>query len=207
MRSIEALQDGYRRFRKGAYRKQAELYHELGEGQDPDIMMIACADSRAEPAEIFNAAPGQLFIMRNVGNLVPPYETTPGLHGVSAALEYAVVNLKVKHIVVMGHGGCGGVGASIASAEDQAVGEFIAPWVQLLDTARDEVLACNCHDAQTALEYAGIGVSLSNLISFPFVRAAVKAGELELHGAWFAIASGELLWRHPVSGTFNKIAI
>ncbi len=207
MRSIEALQDGYRQFRNGAYRKQVELYHALGEGQDPDIMMIACADSRAEPAEIFNAAPGELFIVRNVSNLVPPYETTPGLHGVSAALEYAVVNLKVKHIVVMGHGGCGGVAASLATVENQSVGEFVAPWVKLLDSARDEVLAGTCNDTQTALEHAGIGVSLKNLMTFPFVRDAVQSGHLELHGAWFAIASGELMWRHQISGSFDKVAL
>ena len=105
MESIDDLISGYRRFRAGAYAEQASLYRELGEGQDPNIMLIACADSRAEPSDIFNAAPGQLFVVRNVANLVPPYQPDGGLHGVSAALEYAVNVLQVENIVVMGHGG------------------------------------------------------------------------------------------------------
>ncbi len=196
---------GYRRFRSGAYREQAELYHKLGAGQTPEVMIIACADSRAEPAEIFAAAPGQLFIVRNVANLVPPYETVKGLHGVSAALEFAVTALKVKHIVVMGHGGCGGVAASLSAADNKPVGEFIAPWVELLNTARSEVLAQDPQDPQTALEFAGVGQSLANLMSFPFVQAAIEAGQLSLHGSWFAIGSGELHWRDPETGAFSLV--
>lgn len=205
MKTIEDLIGGYRSFRNGAYTKQVELYHALGEGQDPDIMIIGCADSRAEPAEIFNAAPGQLFIVRNVANLVPPYDTSGGLHGVSAALEFAVTALKVKHIVVMGHGGCGGVGACLAAAHDKPVGRFIAPWVELLDETRDRILN-ECHDdPQTALEHAGVGTSIENLKSFPFVRDAMAADTLQLHGAWFAIALGELHWRDNDTGQFEKV--
>ena len=205
MRTPDDLKQGYREFRAGAYREQAALYRKLGEGQDPDIMIIACADSRAEPAEIFHAAPGQLFVVRNVANLVPPYDTSGGLHGVSAALEYAVTVLKVKHIVVMGHGGCGGVAASLAAAEDQPVGRFIAPWVELLSETRDEVKACCSGDLQTELEFAGIGTSLENLKTFPFVQEALASGELELHGAWFAIAKGVLHWRNPQTGEFETV--
>jgi carbonic anhydrase len=168
-------------------------------------MIIGCADSRAEPAEIFNAAPGQLFIVRNVANLVPPFDTSGGLHGVSAALEFAVTALKVKHIVIMGHGGCGGVGACLSAAEDKPVGRFIAPWVQLLDETRDRVLAGNPADPQTAVEHAGVGASLENLMTFPFVKEAVEAGSLQLHGAWFAIALGELKWRDNETGAFENI--
>ena len=117
MRTPEDLKNGYRAFRRGVYKHHANLYEELGRGQDPDIMIIACADSRAEPADIFNAAPGQLFVVRNVANLVPPYETGGGQHGVSAALEFAVTALEVEHIVIMGHGGCGGVQASLSAAD------------------------------------------------------------------------------------------
>lgn len=205
MKTPEDLKNGYRAFRRGTYSHQVDLYEELGRGQDPDIMIIACADSRAEPADIFNAAPGQLFVVRNVANLVPPYDTSGGLHGVSAALEFAVTALKVKHILIMGHGGCGGVNASLSAANDKPVGQFIAPWVSLLDKARDDVLASKLDDPQRALEYAGIGTSIRNLMTFPFVKKRVEAGELELHGAWFAIAHGELHWRDSKTGEFSVI--
>ena len=205
MRTPDDLKNGYRAFRRGTYRHQANLYEELGRGQDPDIMIIGCADSRAEPADIFNAAPGQLFVVRNVANLVPPYDPDGGLHGVSAALEFAVTALEVKHILVMGHGGCGGVSASLSAAKDTPVGQFIAPWVRLLDKARDEVLASGGEDPQQALEYAGVGTSLANLMTFPFVAERVNAGKLALHGAWFAIAHGELHWRDEQTGAFTVV--
>lgn len=205
MQTIEQMLDGYRAFRAGAYQRQAELYSELGEGQSPKIMIIGCADSRAEPADIFNAAPGQLFVVRNVANLVPPYEETEGLHGVSAALEFAVTALEIEHIVVMGHGGCGGVQACLSAAVDKPIGQFIAPWVQLLNPARDAVLGAGSEDPQTDLEHAGVGTSIENLMTFPFVRDAVDAGRLQLHGAWFAIALGELHWRDKNTGEFTAI--
>ena len=205
MNSISDLLQGYRAFRDGPYQQQATLYESLGKGQSPNIMIIGCADSRAEPAEIFSAAPGQLFIVRNVANLVPPYEETDGLHGVSAALEFAVGSLKVGHIVVMGHGGCGGVHASLSAAEDRPVGQFVGPWVRLLDAARDVVLQSGSDDPQTDLELAGIGTSIDNLMTFPFVRDAVESGALELHGAWFAIAHGELHWRDDKTKSFDKV--
>ncbi len=205
MHTPEDLQQGYRRFRNGAYSDRVRLYQDLGEGQDPDVMVIACCDSRAEPAEIFDAAPGQLFVVRNVANLVPPFESTPGLHGVSAALEFAVTALRVKHIVVMGHGGCGGVSASLSAAKDKPVGRFIAPWVELLDASRDSVLSAGADDPQTELEHVGIGQSLDNLRTFPFVREAIEAGQLALHGAWFAIGRGELHWRDAQTGQFQLI--
>lgn len=205
MRTPEELKNGYRAFRRGTYKHQASLYEQLGTGQDPDIMIIGCADSRAEPADIFNAAPGQLFVVRNVANLVPPFDDSGGLHGVSAALEFAVTALKVKHILVMGHGGCGGVNASLSAADDKPVGQFIAPWVSLLDETRNAVLAESPEDPQRALEYAGIATSIQNLMTFPFVAERVKAGELELHGAWFAIAHGELHWRNADTGVFEVI--
>lgn len=205
MNSISDLLNGYRAFRDGPYKQQVDLYESLGKGQSPNIMIIGCADSRADPADIFNAAPGQLFVVRNVANLVPPYEETDGLHGVSAALEFAVGSLNVGHIVVMGHGGCGGVQASLMAAEDRPLGQFIGPWVKLLDSARDEVLDTGSADPQTDLEHAGVGASISNLMTFPFVRDAVASGALELHGAWFAIAHGELHWRDNTTGQFEKV--
>lgn len=206
MKTVGDLIAGYRRFRAGVYAEQAQLYRELGEGQDPDVMLIACADSRAEPSDIFNAAPGQMFVVRNVANLVPPYKPDGGLHGVSAALEFAVNVLKVRHIVVMGHGGCGGVTASLTESKSALIGEFVAPWVKLLDTARARVLESGSVNPQFALELEGIETSLENLMSFPWVAEAVAAGELELHGAWFAIKHGELHWRNPASKRFEVVA-
>lgn len=206
MKSISDMIEGYRRFRSGVYAHQAGLYRQLGEGQNPDIMLIGCADSRAEPSDIFNAAPGEMFVVRNVANLVPPYDPNGGLHGVSAALEFAVNVLRVKIIVVMGHGGCGGVTASLTKNSNPLIGEFVAPWVSLLDEARDRVLKTSPVNPQFALELEGIETSLSNLMSFPFVREKVEEGSLELHGAWFAIRHGELHWRNPNSARFEIIA-
>jgi carbonic anhydrase len=205
MKTVDDLMAGYRRFRAGVYAEQAQLYKELGEGQDPDIMLIACADSRAEPSDIFNAAPGQMFVVRNVANLVPPYKPDGGLHGVSAALEFAVNVLKVRHIVVMGHGGCGGVSASLYGPRDLPIGEFVTPWVKLLDEARQRVLDSGSLNPQFALELEGIEASLTNLMSFPWVADKVQAGELELHGAWFAIKHGELHWRNPKTKRFEIV--
>ena len=206
MKTVDDLIAGYRRFRAGVYAEQAQLYRELGEGQDPDVMLIACADSRAEPSDIFNAAPGQMFVVRNVANLVPPYKPDGGLHGVSAALEFAVNVLKVRHIVVMGHGGCGGVTASLTESKSALIGEFVAPWVKLLDAARARVMDSGSLNPQFALELEGIETSLENLMSFPWVAEAVDAGKLELHGAWFAIKHGELHWRNPASRRFEIVA-
>ncbi|MEZ6004815.1 MAG: carbonic anhydrase [Planctomycetota bacterium] len=205
MKTIEDLLNGYRRFRRGRYGEQVDLYARLARGQDPDIMLIGCADSRADPSDIFDTAPGELFTVRNVANLVPPCQEDGSLHGVSAALEFAIKSLKVKHVVVMGHGQCGGVRASLLAAEDRPVGSFIAPWVSLLDETRDEVLAKSPSDPQLALEFASVHFSLKNLMTFPFVRDAVESGHLELHGAWFAIASGELSWLDSQEDLFQLV--
>ncbi len=206
MKSAEDLIAGYRSFRSGEYAERANLYRELADGQNPNIMLIGCADSRADPSDIFNAAPGQLFVVRNVANLVPPYAPDDGLHGVSAALEYAVNVLKVGHIVIMGHGGCGGVAASLSGDDAPEIGEFVTPWVRLLDDARQRVIESGSVNPQFALELEGVDTSIANLMTFPFVAEAVNAGNLELHGAWFAIAHGELHWRNAKSGRFEIVA-
>ncbi len=200
---------GYRRFRASRYREARDVFHRLREGQQPATMIIACADSRADPAMIFDAAPGELFTVRNVAALVPPYEEGGGLHGVSAALEFAVTALQVKQIVVMGHGGCGGIAASLAAAADRPMGKFIAPWVEIAADARDAVLrneAIPRSDWQEAVEHGAVGLSLKNLMSFPFVRAAFERGQLSMNGAWFSIGKGELHWRDAESGAFSVVA-
>lgn len=203
------LISGYRRFRANRFREARDLFRRLRDGQEPATMIIACADSRADPAMIFDAAPGELFTVRNVAALVPPYDESGGLHGVSAALEFAVTRLKVKQIVVMGHGGCGGIAASLAAAADRPVGRFIAPWVEIAAEARDAVLRDESiprADWQEAVEHGAVGQSLTNLLSFPFVRSAYERGELNMNGAWFSIGKGELHWRDPDTGHFSVVS-
>jgi carbonic anhydrase len=199
---------GYRRFRAGRYREARDLFRSLRDGQQPATMIIACADSRADPSMIFDSAPGELFVVRNVAALVPPFEETGGWHGISAAVEVAVTQLKVKQVVVMGHGGCGGIAASLAAAADRPVGRFIAPWVEIAADARDAVLADTSiprEDWQEAVEHGAVGQSLKNLLTFPFVRSAIEKGELHMDGAWFSIGKGELHWRNPDTGSFSVI--
>ena len=200
---------GYRRFRQGRFREASQLFRRLRDGQQPATMILACADSRADPSMIFDAAPGELFVVRNVGALAPPYEESIGLHGVSAAVEFAVTQLKVRQIVVMGHGGCGGVAALLSAAADRPMGRFIAPWVEIAAPARDAVLADESiprADWQEAVEHGAVGQSLTNLMTFPFVRDAVAAGELNMDGAWFSIGRGALHWRDPATSKFEIVA-
>jgi len=170
-------------------------------------MVIACSDSRVDPSIIFDAHPGEIFVVRNIANLVPPFETGGGRHGVSAALEFAVTVLEVDEILVLGHGQCGGIDASLSRRFDGAApgnGGFIAHWVDLLDEARDRVIASGVDEetARRTLEKDAVRVSLTNLRSFPCIAAREKAGILKLHGAWFAVRHGvlELLDEH--SGIF-----
>lgn len=204
------LLSGYHRFRSSRYREEANRYASLADSQSPRTMIIACADSRVDPATIFGAAPGELFVVRNVANLVPPCVDTPSdLHGTSAALEFAVTGLGIRNIVVMGHGGCGGVAASLASAGNVSVGQFIGPWVELLASPRDLVLADEGllapADRQLALEHHGIRQSLENLMSFEFVSSGVADGSLTLHGAWFSIGNGILHWFNREAGEFQAV--
>ena len=168
-------------------------------------MIIGCCDSRVDPATIFDTVPGQVFILRNVANLVPPFELGGGLHGVSAALEFAVTKLNVKHILVMGHGMCGGVSACLAGhGEPDRI--FIDKWIGLLDRARDKVLAAAPANPQHALELEGVKVSLENLRTFPFVAEREAAGTLQLHGGWFSIAEGTLYELDERAGEFQPVA-
>lgn len=197
MRKFANLIDGYYKFRGNEWLEEREQWAELANGQAPKVMVIACSDSRVDPATIFGARPGEIFVVRNVAALVPPFETGGGLHGVSAALEFAVTKLKVEEVLVLGHGACGGVNAALTrSLKDAPEGEggFVANWIGMLDAARDKVVAAHGEgpEGQTALEQEGVRVSLANLMTFPFVKERVAAGTLKLHGAVFAIADGKL---------------
>ncbi len=195
MKPPEFLIEGYERFRASG---AAAKVKGLAEGQAPRVMAIGCSDSRVHPATIFSADPGDVFMVRNVANIVPPFEESSGYHGTSSALEFAVKSLKIKYILVLGHSSCGGVAASLAQGEDQPIGDFIGPWVELMSEARDKVYkehqGAPLAELQTHLEKANVRQSLDNLETYPFIRDAVKAGELTLLGAWFDIETGDLDW-------------
>ena len=202
---------GYRRFRETGWARRRERWATLREGQSPQVMVIACSDSRVDPAQIFDVDPGEIFVVRNVAALVPPFETTPGHHGVSAALEFAVQVLKVKEVLVLGHGMCGGCKAALTQELRDAQpgnGGFVANWISLLDEARDKVAAehgTTGRPAERAMEQAGVKVSLDNLRSFPCVSELEKAGKLRLTGAFFAISDGLLHVLDETVGAFAPV--
>ena len=197
MSKFADLIDGYYKFRGTEWLEERERWAELAEGQSPKVMIIACSDSRVDPATIFGSRPGEVFVVRNVANLVPPFETGGGRHGVSAAIEFAVTKLKVEEIVVLGHGACGGVNAALTQSLKEAQpgeGGFVAGWIDLLDDAREKVVAEHGTgpEGQKALEQECVKVSIENLKTFPFIKDGIEAGTLKLHGAVFAIADGKL---------------
>jgi carbonic anhydrase len=209
MTNFNDMLNGYRHFRETGWAQQRERWDELRESQSPKVMVIACSDSRVDPAQIFDTNPGEIFVVRNVAALVPPFETTPGRHGVSAALEFAVQVLKVQDVLVMGHGRCGGCNAALTQElKDAPPGEggFIAHWIDLLDDARDKVVTQFGEDrsrnAQRAMEQEAVKVSLANLRTFPCIQQKEKDGELRLIGAFFAISDGILHVLDEQSGVF-----
>lgn len=190
---------GFGRFRRRYFAGERNVYTTLREGQSPSTLVVACSDSRVDPAIVFDTDPGDLFMVRNVANLVPPYEPGGGQHGVSAALEFGVRALKVRHVVVMGHAKCGGIRALLEGTE----GEFLPRWMSMAAEARAEVLAGAAGLApagrERALEFAAMRLSLRNLLGFPWIREAVDAGRLDLHAWYFDLEVGELL-RVPADG-------
>jgi carbonic anhydrase len=192
----QRLIDGYRTFASQRLPTEQTRYRELSvRGQSPEVMVIGCCDSRVSPEVIFDAGPGELFVMRNVANLVPVYEPDGGAHGVSAALEYAVNVLKVKHIVVLGHAQCGGIRAFIDKIEPLSPGDFIGRWMAMF-IKPGEVVEQRSHESMqdftVRIEKAAVFRSLENLTTFPFVRERVQRGETKLHGAYFGVAEGSL---------------
>ena len=206
----DSLLDGYRSFRDGRYGRERDRYRSLAEhGQNPEVMVIACSDSRSAPETIFDAAPGDIFVVRNVANLVPPYEPDRGCHDTADALEFAVRSLKVRHIVVLGHGRCGGIRAALhPAAQPLSPDDFVGKWMNRLGPAADAIATDGQLDdaqRQTALERASIRNSVSNLRTFPFVADLEDRDRLGLHGAWFDIADGELWTMDPVGGEFFRM--
>jgi carbonic anhydrase len=207
----QRLIEGYEAFRSGRLAAEQSRYRDLAEhGQSPEIMVIGCCDSRVSPEAIFDARPGELFVVRNVANLVPPYAPDDAYHGVSAALEFAVGALRVKHIVVLGHARCGGVRAFAEGGAPLSPGDFIGKWMSLIAPAaeklgpRDEARP---DDYLARLEQASIANTLDNLLTFPRLRRLIERGRVTLHGAYFAVATGELSVLDPQSGHFVPAAI
>jgi carbonic anhydrase len=201
---MDDLIAGYRRFRAAAWPDRRRLFEDLAErGQRPQAMVIACADSRVDPAMVFDARPGEMFVLRNVANLVPPYAPDGGCHGTSAALEFGVLGLQVRHLIVLGHGLCGGIRALLEGVPPP-VGEFLGPWIRTAARARDRVLTNPPADPQLATEYAGIELSLENLLTFPWIAERVADGSLLLHGAHFDVRTGVLAVRQP-NGAFVAV--
>ena len=210
MTDFSDLLDGYQRFRTSEYRRHRDRWSELSEGQNPRVMVIACSDSRVDPAQIFDTVPGEIFVVRNVANLVPPFENDSSRHGVSAALEFAVTQLEVPEIVVLGHGACGGVSAAMSQRFKGAPpgrGGFIDHWMDMLDEARDRIVAelGTGPAAIRELELETVRVSIANLRTFPCIPEREAAGRLTIHGAYFAIADGELHIMDD-AGKFGEVA-
>lgn len=201
---MEHLIEGYRIYREKRWPELRALHRRLAErGQSPKTLVIACSDSRVDPATIFNAGPGELFVIRNVANLAPPFERGAGFHGVSAAIEFAVLQLRVETILVLGHAQCGGVAAAL-EARPRDPNSFLDAWIGLLDPAKARLGRGHGH-AASALEYESIRVTLENLATFPFVQTAIKERGLKLAGARYGVADGGLELLDPVTGAFNPV--
>lgn len=205
------LVDGYRAFCGGRLSTEQDRYRALAEeGQAPDILVIGCSDSRVSPEVIFDARPGELFIVRNVANLVPPYNPDGRHRAVSAALEFAVNGLKVGHIVVLGHAHCGGISAFADPGAPLSSGDFIGKWMELIRPASNAVGPPEQFPDKraylTRLEQASVVGTLTNLRTFPWIAARVAEGRLRLHGAYFGVATGALLVFDPLSGAFRPLA-
>ena len=201
--AIQHLIAGYHSYRAETWPKLRTLHQRLARGQRPRALVIGCSDSRVDPATIFDADPGELFIIRNVANLAPPYEIGGGYHGTSAAIEFAVVNLEVDTILVLGHAQCGGVAAALAP-KAKATTSFLDAWIDLLEPARRRIEG-HSGDPHEALEHESIRVTLENLMTFPFVRQRVEAGALALVGARYGVADGTLELMDSDTGKFAMV--
>lgn len=202
------LLEGYKAFATQRLPTEQNRFRELSvKGQSPEVMVIGCCDSRVSPEVIFDAGPGELFVVRNIANLVPTYQPDQNAHGVSAALEYAVTVLKVKHIVVLGHAQCGGIRAFVDKIEPLTPGDFIGKWMQMF-IKPGEVVEQRDHESMAQfverIEKAAVFRSLENLMTFPFVRKAVDGGQMQTHGAYFGVAEGSLFVLDKTTKEFKK---
>ena len=205
----QRLIDGYQAFAGGRLQTEQDRYRALAEhGQSPEIMVIGCCDSRVSPEAIFDTGPGELFVVRNVANLVPPFETGGTYHGVSAALEFGVGVLKVKHVVVLGHAHCGGVRAFTEDTAPISPGDFIGRWMSLMAPAAAKVGprgAISQAEYLERMEKASIVNTLDNLMTFPRLQKLVERGAVTLHGAYFGVATGQLSVLDRATGAFVPV--
>jgi carbonic anhydrase len=210
MRDIQLLIKGFKRFRENYFQSDDRLYEQLGKGQTAKVLVIGCCDSRVDPAILTDCRPGELFVLRNVANLVPPFKRDSHFHGVSAALEYAVQFLNIEHVIVLGHSNCGGIAALMRNGQDCGACEFLDQWIAIAEPALKAVqrdLSFKSKALQgRACEQASILLSLENLLTFPWIAERVENGRLALHGWYFDLSMGELLGYHPDTGEFEKIA-
>lgn len=210
MQDLRKLISGFKRFQDNYFKSDDALYQELSKGQRPKVLVVGCCDSRVDPAILTDCRPGDLFVLRDIANLVPPYQEDQSQHGISSAIEYAVCYLKVEHIIVLGHSHCGGIDALMQYDPEHPIGEFIDRWVSIAQPARDAVQRELCYKSRElqlkACEQASILISLENLLSFPWVSQRVEAGNLALHGWYFDLDTGELFGYHPDTGEFEKLA-
>jgi carbonic anhydrase len=209
MDDIKKFVAGFRRFQENYFGQNKALFRELKQGQRPGTMVISCSDSRVDPAILTDCQPGDLFVVRNVANLVPPYEKGAGLHGVSTALEFGVRALEVEHIIVLGHRQCGGIQALMKDGTPESKGEFIGNWVNIARRAKERVMEelpeATPEERLCACEQASILVSLENLMTFPWLRERVEQGKLTLHGWLFDIEHGELVAYDPTTEKFESL--
>lgn len=212
MEAINSLIEGYKAFRSGIYSQNIERYRKLGQvDQKPKALIIACCDSRADPAMIFSADPGELFVVRNVANLIPPYQPDEHYHGTSAAIEFGIEGLDIKDVVVMGHARCGGINALYKSGEGLPPdGKFVSGWMSLAQDVAKEVREKYAHldsaDLVRMMEMRAVVASLDQLRTFPFVREREADGRLRLHGWFYGIASGVLSIYDPETDRFNEVS-
>ncbi|HSC79635.1 MAG TPA: carbonic anhydrase [Chitinolyticbacter sp.] len=207
MSDVDKLIGGFRRFQNKYFAGEGQLFETLKRGQNPSTLFIACSDSRVDPALVTDCDPGDIFVVRNVANLVPPYEVDGTYHGVSSAIEYAVCVLKVKQIMVLGHYGCGGIRALVEGYEPQTDADFVGRWMRIAERARYQVLAPGDNPSVRLrrCEMAAIVVSLDNLLSFPFIAERVANGELELAGWYFDLEQGALYQYNRDAGAFDVL--
>ncbi|CAA7625278.1 carbonic anhydrase [Magnetospirillum sp. UT-4] len=208
---MDKLIEGFRRFRDGYFADNRELFDKLAQnGQTPKVLLIGCCDSRVDPAIIFDAQPGEMFVLRNVANLIPPYDPDQKHHGTSAAVEFAVRGLNVEHIVVLGHARCGGVRALVEGAQ-MAESDFIKGWMCIARSARDRAMALALSSGQPieaalrVCERETVAISLANLMTFPWVHDRVEAGNLMLHGWFYDMEAGTLSRLDPFTNTFQEV--
>lgn len=211
MSATDKLLAGYQRFREGYYQKnQDQLFKLAKEGQSPKIAIVSCSDSRVDPTVILDCEPGDLFVIRNVANLVPPCEDTDNYHGTSAALEFAVTALEVESIIVLGHTQCGGIKALIDNANKKVDKSFISKWMLQLENVRDEIIAdtslIDQKSRYSCCEKKGVQQSLINLMTFPWIEERVKSGKLKLHGWRYDLYSSELCALDEEAQSFTRIS-